>query len=502
MAVQLPSEWKDILELSESRIRAGDAAASIKVLEQINTKKIPREFRLPLANHCRRTGLVGLGLRVLSPLVRPSEMDIHHQATPNELAEYAVLIQRYGAAQEALGILNTIEPQDVPEAPLFKAYCHFNLWQYEESIPFLRQFIESPSNLYMGFVGKVNLAAALIETHRLDEAAELVRNNIEFARTNNYLRLLGNNYELLAKVLLLSKKFDEAEKCLYEANRVFASAQTHDQLYVKGLQAWLTAERLYSDVPLKEFRKEAFLRGEPESAREADLNALSIKFSEPDFNFLYFGTPFKAFRNVIVQRTGSSPIQESYILGQQGVPCLDIKSGIVLGKDHKTRSSQFEPVSHGSKAHKLLELLFRDFYRPMNMGQLFSNLFPDEYFDIFTSPHRIEQVVYRTRLFLSENKIPISIFCNDGKFSAQCGDKISILVPKNREPVNRGNQHLELLLSTFAPDEEFSATQIMKKLGITKSSCQRFIAKAIEDGDLEKFGAGSNTRYFVPKKVA
>lgn len=495
--------WSNILEQSEGLIRSGKSPEAVRLLENLNTKQIPKKLRLQFANHCRRTGLVEMGLRILTPVVRPSESGPKMVApTPNEMAEYAVLLQRYGAAREALQILETLTPQDVPEVNLFKAYCHFNLWQYEKAVPCLRNFVNAIPESYLGFVGQVNLAAALIETYQFEEAEQLTLENIAMARKQGYTRLLGNSCEMLAKIYLLQKKFNEAEKYLQEAGTVFATAKTHDQLYVKGLEAWLEAEKSQSTLPLKKFREEAFRRGEPESAREADLNSLAIHFVDSDFQYLYFGTPFESFRSSIVRRLGRHPDQESYILGAEKTPRLEITSGHVYDVDGSTQSAQFQSIPRGQKVHMLTEILLRDFYRPMNVGELFAALFANEYFDIFTSLHRIEQVVYRARIFLNESKLPLAIVCSEGKFSLQIKGGLSIQVPRDRKSADRSSLYVAAMRATFSEDDSMSTMQIGKTLGLTRSACQRFISRAIEDGVLDKFGAGPNTKYFFTKKSA
>src|SRR5436190_321363 len=106
-----------LISESESYIRSGRTGAASQLLKKINASAVAREVRLPLANLCRRAGLISLGIKLLSAVVRPKQ-ELEIAATNSELAEYGVLLHRFGALSESLAVLNSVDTNQAPEALL------------------------------------------------------------------------------------------------------------------------------------------------------------------------------------------------------------------------------------------------------------------------------------------------------------------------------------------------------------------------------------------------
>src|SRR4051812_45789308 len=112
------NDFRVLIQSCEEAIRSGKLSQAIAYLTAINTAAVPREFRLPIARLCRRTLLVALGLRLLTPIIYPTQKKFNVIPTPEELAEYAVLLQRQGSNREALAILSQISFRQVPDVLL------------------------------------------------------------------------------------------------------------------------------------------------------------------------------------------------------------------------------------------------------------------------------------------------------------------------------------------------------------------------------------------------
>jgi hypothetical protein len=126
----------------DADIRAGRSAQAAKRLQQLNSVRVPREFRLPLANICRRAGLLNLGMRLLTPIVHPERAKAGVQATSAEMAEYGVLLHRLGATREALQTLDKADPRQVPDALLFRSFCHFSEWEFSGATKALEEYLK------------------------------------------------------------------------------------------------------------------------------------------------------------------------------------------------------------------------------------------------------------------------------------------------------------------------------------------------------------------------
>lgn len=476
-------------EQFEIALRAGQVYNVAKALNELNIKSVPRHWRLPLANICRRAGLVSLGLRLLEPVLRVNGA-FHRGVTPGEMAEYAVLLQRSGVVGEALRILSRLDVKSAPEALLYKAYCYFNVWDYHASIAPLEAYMQTGISGYTLAVGQVNLAGAYLTVGDSARAKDLIDQLTAACKANGYTRLLANCHEMKAQWHFHENRLSEAKVCLNDALDILKKAQTLDQLFASKWYAAIAARESGSTLPLRVFREEASRRDDPESVREADLLALQIEFGREAFDHLYFGTPFEAYRARARMLLGHSPRSAVYLLGEEGMPEFDLVSGEIAG--HGT-------IPPGSKIHQLFDVLFRDFYRPYSVGSLFSELFPGEHFDIEHAPDRIHQLLRRARIFLKAANVPLVIRSEAGKFRAVIDGRLSVRIPLERELPSQ-NQILIRKLNSLFSEKIFTANEARQALDLSAAGFKRLASWAVEAGEIEKLGAGTATKYILAGK--
>ena len=470
----------------EANLRAGRPQVVARRLAGLTLARIPREWVLRLANVCRRAGLFTPGMKILAKVVHPENPRSAIQATSEELAEYAVLLQRSGAVKEAVHTLSKVDPMKVPEANLYRAFCHFGTWDAANAISCLEDYTRSPISAYSLLVGQVNLAAAYIMGEQIAEAMELIEKNIEAAGANNYTRLLGNSLELRAQAHLRRGNISEAKASLEQASQVFAGAQTLDELFVLKWQAIISGMESGDPSAILEFRELAAKRKAWEAVREADLFAIGVRFDERRFDHLMFGTPFAAYRSRITRETTRTPSRDEYLLGPEGSRCFDLLTGHMEGR---------ELFPEGRKCHQLVEILLRDFYVPQRIGGLFAELFPNEYFDIFSSPSRVHQIIRRTRRVLESEGVPVEILVEGGQFQLKTEGEFSFKVPLERHSVDGHSKNFEALRLCFSSDSTFTAREARESLGLPRTSFQRFVNWALENGRVEKVSAHNATRY-------
>src|SRR4051812_46878358 len=104
----MSQDFPQIIEHCETALRTGQGQLITHYFADLQTKDVPRRWRLPIANICRRAGLISLGLKILTPIVHPQKEILESAASAQELVEYAGLLERCGAAKEALKILKKI----------------------------------------------------------------------------------------------------------------------------------------------------------------------------------------------------------------------------------------------------------------------------------------------------------------------------------------------------------------------------------------------------------
>ena len=472
----------------EAHLRGGQDNRVIKPLGKLNTAQIPRVWRCRLANIARRAGLISLGLRILTPAVRSQESETV-LPSDDELAEYAILLQRCGAVSEAMSILASIDPRKAPIANLHRAFCHFNRWEYAEAMPFLEAFAAGVSDPYQRMVGNVNLSAAMVGLGRFEEARGRLVHDIAYAQENGYSRLQASCHELMSLAALHTRDWAVAEREIRAAQLLLPEGASLERLMTEKCRAALDAFQRGSIEPLLGFRASAMAWPHPETVRETDLFSLHVSFDEARFRHLFFGTPFPRYRERMCRMLNQRPGETEFRLGSAKGPCLDLQSGLV------SDGRALKPS--GGLCHQTIEILFRDFYRPQRVGSLFGELFPGEYFNVFSSPVRLRRVLFRARALLRAADIPIEIVERRGTYAVRVEPGFAVSVPLDRQPVATYDSWLRLLREKFTNGASFSAMDARQALEISVSAAQRFLVRARDRGDLERFGAGANTTYSV-----
>ncbi len=481
------SAYEQVLQDCERDIRSGRADLAAKRLRQFNPKNMPREGSYRVASLCRRIGLVSMGMKFLTPKTLDDRAEWLREASPQEIAEYAVLLQRIGSVNEAMSILENMNGEKFPETLLYRTYCHVNRWEYAESIPLLDRYVAVIQDQYKNLIGRVNLVAALVATDQLDASTTLLNQLLEETERGGFQRLHANCCEMLAKVNIEQGDFKAAQEYVDAATTVLGAQRTIDELFVRKSEAIIAAMTKKSLKPLEDFRAQAAERGEWESVREVDFFSLKLQFNEPDYRYLAFGTPFQSYRARLVREFGEVPYSEWYVLGNGDELCMDVMSG--CGDDGQPM------LEIGGKVHQAVEILLRDFYRPLPLGSLHAELFPGEHFNIFSSPDRVHQVLRRARLWARNAKVPVAIVEDHRGYSLKLKGATAFVVPYEREGVDWQKIQMRKLRSFASTDRIYGAAEVRQALELTTNPFKRFTAQAVKDGVIERIGSGSATCY-------
>jgi tetratricopeptide (TPR) repeat protein len=471
--------YSDILKSCDLDIKAGKIDSAAERIVKINLASVPREYHVRLSVLSRRAGIGHVGLRLLSPVVRSSRGD----ATLAEQVEYAALLSQNGSVREALEILSDREMETLNETLLFRGFCHVRLWEHEKAFGDFEKFLANQPTPYLKVVARVNAAAALVGLHKFDRALEWIGENIEMAKASDSPRLIGNCLELRAQVHLAQRHYDLCKADLTEAAKM-SSSSSADQLFVLKWTAVMEAEQSGSIERLEELKQKAQALQNWHTVREADLYINKFRFNPLAFDHLYFGSPIKGYRERILREIKHRP-SETFFWGGEQKHFLDMATGKLTGGGS---------INAGKKIHRALAILCRDFYAPINVGEIFALLHPDEYFDIFTSPTRIYATIQRCRNWLGESKIPATIESVDGGFSFRIREGFAVRVSEAVENVDSGNLFFTQLKG-LTPN--FSVQTACRELGLTKSKFARLIKPLVEDGRVEMLNSGRSTKYII-----
>ena len=477
-------DYKSLVRSCDDDLKAGRGQAAASRLAKINPSAVEREWRLPLARLCRRTGLVSMGLKLLSPLARTKNKRTKIDVTAPEVAEYAALLNLTGASREAARLLAGVDAKEAPQVQLFRAFCHVTRWEYAAAIPHLRAYIQNEADAYMKLVGSVNLASALVFVDAREEAAILLDELVQSAAERGYKRLAANCLEMRAQVYLAGGDFSKARRALEEAHGILQHENTTDQFFVRKWTAVVDALEHGKTGALATLRDEALARGDTESVRETDLFLLRARFDEAKFHHLFFGTPFGDYREHVCKALGRRPEITEYVRGNENAPVFDIRTG-------EFPNRRLPP---GKLGHRLIATLARDFYRPASLGGLFAELFPGDVFDIFSSPDRVHQVLRRTRRWLEAEGLPIEITEAGGRYRLGHGPEVAFLIPSEIEPIDWYQVQCHKLATSFG-EGVFTPREGRAALELSPASFTRVTSWALEHARLERFGKGNEITY-------
>ena len=479
-------KYQQLIRDCDQLIKSGKINQVIGIISDLIVSQVPRSARQGLAKCCRRTGLIATGLRLLHPIIRSHKI-LEEPVTANEVCEYSALLARNGSVYEALELLKTVDSKTAPEALLYLGQCHILNWDYAEAVEYFEKFLISTGDEYSKLIARVNLISGYIVLFRLEEATRTLGNTIELAKEAGATRLLANCFELWGQVYFWQNDFLNARLMLTKASEIFNNAQSLDQLLILKTESIMNALEENSVTPLVEFRKLAVQRKNWESVREADLFMLKVAPNQKQLDHLIFGTPRSAYRRRIEKLVGALP-NENYTLGSDKGLQLNLQTGLVTG---------VENLPIGKKVHQVISTLNRDFYAPINLGTLFYELYPNEYFDIDSSPFRIRQAILRTRQWLQQNNIPALIQQRKGAYSFFINGEFGIKFQLNQQAVNPTEVRWQQLKEKVASGAQFTSEDICSKLGWSRTTFRRLADWACENQALKRSGVGKATTYQI-----
>jgi len=460
-------------------------------LEKLSASSVPRKNLYQVAQVSRRAGLPEIGLRLLSPYVRPKNRGLQ-VPTPDELSEYAVLLQRIGSLKEAWQLLEREELRGRAEVLLYKTYVLFNEWKYAEAIPQLESYLEATGiSEYQRAIGKVNLLSALSFVGDYDKANKLFPSIESQLKEAGHLRLLANIYEIQCGAFFRQGNISGAQRILEGAEKLVTSKVALDALYIQKWSLILAAQRTGDCQPLYEFKEVARENGQAEIERDSDFHLLKIRFDANRANHLYAGTPYSSYRRLMLRSFHWAEPKEDYVWGHSG-ETLDLremswKGATVFRKD--------------SLQHRALLFQLSDLYQARNVGGIFSNIYPDEYFDVDSSTLRVHQLVKRVREKIEELEIPISLELGSSGYKIRKKSlDVRLRLPLMSEATLESglalenDERLEKLRFLFG-QAYFKIDEGAECLGLSRSTMQRYLGSLLERGLLETAGAGRGKLY-------
>ncbi len=482
---------QNFLDQLDDLIRKGSAIEARQLFKHINPSKIPRQRLAKFAQIARRLQCFHWGLRLLSPVIKNSRMNLI-QTTNAENLEYGILLSKVGISKEANNIFNQISGEEHPEVYLYQAMTYFTQWDYYSALPLLEKYIAHPQvNDYRQSVGQVNLAAALIFEDQLEPALNILEQLEKDCRQRKDNLLLGNVFELKTQIFFKQRDWKRAKKIVSCGLELVSESHAISHLYLQKWSALIDSyqkNRLIKEI--FQVRQIAKNLCQWEVCRDLDFHSACINKDTQILNFVFFGTPHERYRQSMLNYT---PIQwcppEEWLVSFNNFSSSSHFDAFLIESQNN-----LQDLMIGGNLHKLLMILLRDFYVPLNSISAFSFLFPDNYFDPLSSLNRVHQLIDRLKKWLDQTKAGFSIENQANGYQLKSHSENSFKVYKHPPTLEEFEIRLWFVRKKMNKTI-FSVADVQKTIKQSYGTAYSLVTWAVENNHLVKTGSGRNTRY-------
>lgn len=498
------------LEDMDRLIRSGQHSVARQSLLLIPLKTIERDQKTAVADLARRLNMPKVMIAVLRDVVFNTKQ-LLNPATHHERALYAVALARLGVFKEAEQRMTELKGEGYLEADFYLAQNHMLQWQYSKAIPFLKNHLKRADlSEYQTLVGQVNLVSSYQGNSDWSESRNLLtlvmkslQNKIsQIPDGKEYSLLYGNCLEQAAFQEIFNGRIEMAEVWLMEAQKLLGGSQSRYELFVKKWSAILRILKPSADsdsfAKFEQFRKDVHKSKNWETIRELDFYLALAKKDESLFWKVFFGTPFLQYRKRIQSlfKPDSRPLKfqwQSQIVDQSKIDrTLDLSRGEEIGSKVQIRSNAI--------LHQLLQILCRDFYRPVALGAIFSELFPNEHYDPDSSPQRVYQSIIRLRKWFRDHHVPLRITSSNWSFRLKFTGNYAVQIQMKADRTSELEFPIEKLVENFGMNP-FSAKAVSEKFDIPLSRAQKYLSEVLKLKKIRKTAGGSVTKYKLVESV-
>lgn len=361
-------------------------------------KKWPRKYLVELCHLARRLNKPLQILLWMHPIVR-SEKILADPATAQEIALYTIGLTRIGAFREAEVLLKS-SPEKTADTYLAHYQLNSHQWKYAETVRPLKNYMKQIERGSYAFkIAELNLLAAMVVKEDWIVVDDLQGRLLSLEYSAHLPLLRANVLETYAQSLIYRERYSEAREILEQASEILKNSSSWYELFIAKWKLFLNL-RENKKIDLEaaaDLREKAHKSSNFETLRELDFHQSLVTGDQELFLKVYHGTRFASYKKRM-----KSLFKQSVSTRQ--------KTGILLGPNdvnHKPGSFQGNEIS--GQCLKMLKILFTDHYRPLQIGELFRDLYPDEYFNPHSSAPRLYQVYRRLKDELIRLEAPLRV---------------------------------------------------------------------------------------------
>lgn len=488
------------LEAIDQLIKTGNYIDAKKALDKIAISKTPERLVVRLSDLLIRTGMFKENFKLLYPQM----YNKMHLPQPKIIAHYALTLQQVGAYREANRIFDSFDFSKAVEAHFFYAITLFAKWEYAKAISHLEKYLASKEiTPYQRLVGESNLIQAYLENHQYTEAEKLLVALEKEIHKEEFTLLRANVFQLRAQLLYSRKEYKTAIKFLDSSQKLLKTFANHYQLTANFwkvvCELALQPQKPSVVKAFGDLRKKSVALGRWSLVRQCDFYRSVIEHNKELFLRVYFGTPFPAYRENLIEHFGDDvaiPASYDWNPTDKGIKdnnIIDVKEG----KDFLSGSE----LKRGQRTHRLLQTLGSDFYINFKLETLATYIFPEEHYNPVTSYKRAFAAVDKLQKWFHNEEIPIQVRFKDDGYRIYFEKPYVIRVQLSYDDTTNIGIKSELE-SLMAHDKLYSAKELSEILKVPLRTTYRKINDLISNDKLTREKFGQEVKYRLKKTVS
>ena len=470
------------LQSIESLLTSGRSKEARLAFLKLKLSRVPQHLVCDFSALSRRLNCPNRGIRLLQPVVNQHRGGLH-LAKSRELAEYGELLTCVGGWHEARKIFGEVDPSSFPDILLFKAYQEMTRWNYTKSSEHLEAYLNHDLAPYSKLRGQLNLGISYGATAN-EMAFPILEGVLKATENSEHLLVNSSAKANLGAFLVLKGDIRLGSRMIQDS--LDAMAGSHLRYLLFG-ERWLAYARALEGQTsaIEEVRRTGEKSKELElfeSYRDSFLMLAKIQKRPELARDLYMGTPFKAYRQRILDWTGIDEPRD-FLKNSGGEFQLDLRQGLVNGE------LEIEPL-----IRDFLRVLVSDCYKPKRVGEIFGDLYKNEYYDPVHSPNRVSQLIFRTRSFLKQSDLPFSLKSEGGRLQLNLSEAVEVRSLNSLESASIVDRDTDRLFEEYGYGE-FKSREAAEAVGRPFRTLIRKLNKLVDSGQLLKRQAGRDVLY-------
>lgn len=435
---------------------------AVGILKSLDLKSIPAKMRADYSQLARRAHMYKEAIKILQDNVVGVG-----QPNPKDIIEYASSLRKLGMIQQCQNLLQRVPSHK--DKFLYQAFCHVHNWDYSNAyLDFSIYLSQEGLSERERIVALLNLASCCIYTKDLEQA-ESILFQIEDICREKYFQFYLNCLEMKGQLAI-------AHGRLMEASSILAYAQDLSKKETGTTSLFIEKWKLIAELPLNtsewalakinEFKKNVRLQGHWETLRDFDYHVAVFQKNHQAIDQVYFGTPFPSYKKRI--KDSFQGLIGSKYLWQGKIE----NAARVYQLDPMDVSSELVPF--GLVQHRLLLVLLSDVYRPWSLQRIFDNLFPDEMYDVNSSPKRIYGLIKKLQDSLQFLDLPFELLSTIHGYRFRHKTDSAIVVYDQMQ-FTSPQQILSYALEHKYKIKEFTPQSLAKALSVSSHKAYRWI---------------------------